>query len=78
MKKGDIVPFGRPPPPKRIKRGHLSSDYRQKCVNATRDILMSKARGSGNLTCRLQTKVIRGTGRVLGGTGGPNQANLEA
>ena len=33
---------------------------------------------SGNLTCRLQTKVIRGTGRVLGGTGGPNQANLEA
>ena len=30
------------------------------------------------LTCRLQKKVIRGTGRVLGGTGGPNQANLEA
>ena len=41
-KKGDIVPFWRPPP-KRVKRGHLSSDYRQKCVNATRDILMSKA-----------------------------------
>ena len=24
------------------KRGHLLSDYRQKCVNATRDILMTK------------------------------------
>ena len=32
------------PPPKRVKRGHLLSDYRQKCVNATRDILMSKVR----------------------------------
>ena len=32
------------PSPKRVKRGHLSSDYRQKCVNATLDILMSKAR----------------------------------
>ena len=29
-------------PPKRVKMGHLLSDYRQKCVNATRDILMSK------------------------------------
>ena len=28
------------PPPKRVKRGHLSSDYRKKCVNGTRDILM--------------------------------------
>ena len=36
-KKGDIVPFWRPPPPKRVKRGHLLSDYRQKCVNGTRD-----------------------------------------
>ena len=36
VKKGDIVPFGQPPP-KRVKRGHLLSDYRQKCVNATRD-----------------------------------------
>ena len=36
--KGDIVPFGQPPlPPKQVKRGHLLSDYRQKCVNATRD-----------------------------------------
>ena len=25
------------PPPKRVKRGHLLSDYRQKCVNGTRD-----------------------------------------
>ena len=49
MEKGDIVPFGRPPP-KRVKRGHLSSDYRQKCVNATRDILMSKARKMTILT----------------------------
>ena len=30
------------PPPKRVKTGHLSSDYRQKCVNVTRDILMTK------------------------------------
>ena len=37
VKKGDIVPFWRPPPPKRVKRGHLLSDYRQKCVNGTRD-----------------------------------------
>ena len=37
-------------PPKRVKRGHLSSDYRQKCVNATRDILMSKARKMTILT----------------------------
>ena len=44
VKKGDIVPFWRPPPPKRVKRGHLLSDYRQKCVNGTRDILMLKAR----------------------------------
>ena len=33
-----------PPPPKRVKRGHLLSDYRQKCVNGTRDILMLKRR----------------------------------
>ena len=32
------------PPPKRVKRGHLLSDYRQKGVNGTRDILMLKAR----------------------------------
>ena len=38
-KKGDIVPFG-DNGSKRVKRGHLSSDYRQKCVNATRDMLM--------------------------------------
>ena len=37
VKKGDIVPFWRPPPPKRVKRGHLLSDYRQKCVNETGD-----------------------------------------
>ena len=43
-KKGDIVPFWRPPLPKRVKRGHLLFDYRQKCVNGTRDILMLKAR----------------------------------
>ena len=35
-KKGDIVPFGQPLP-KRVKRGHLLSDYRQKCINVTRD-----------------------------------------
>ena len=29
---------------KGVKRGHLLSDYRQKCVNGTRDILMLKAR----------------------------------
>ena len=44
VKKGDIVPFWRPHPPKRGKRGHLLFDYRQKCVNGTRDILMLKAR----------------------------------
>ena len=43
-KKGDMVPFWRPPPPKWVKRGHLLSDYRQKRVNRTRDILMLKAR----------------------------------
>ena len=26
VKKGDIVPFRRTPPPKRVKRGHLSSE----------------------------------------------------
>ena len=35
-----------PPLPKRVKSGHLLSDYRQKRVNASRDILMSKARKS--------------------------------
>ena len=38
-----MSPFG-DPPPKRVKRGHLLFDYRQKCVNGTRDILMLKAR----------------------------------
>ena len=38
------------PPPKRGKRGHLLSDYRQKRVNASRDILMSKARKMTILT----------------------------
>ena len=33
-------PLWATPPPKRVKRGHLLSDYRQKCVNATRDMLM--------------------------------------
>ena len=37
-------------PPKRVKSGHLLSDYRQKCVNATRHILMSKARKMTILT----------------------------
>ena len=37
-------------PPKRVKRGHLLSDYRQKRVNASRDILMSKARKMTILT----------------------------
>ena len=36
VNKGDIVHFGQPPP-KRVKRGHLLSDYRQKCINVTRD-----------------------------------------
>ena len=41
-KKGEFAPFGRPPPPpKRVKRGHLLSDYRQKCVNGTH-IVVSK------------------------------------
>ena len=43
VKKGTLSPLGNPPP-KRVKMGHLLSDYRQKCVNATRDILMSKTR----------------------------------
>jgi hypothetical protein len=38
-------PLWATPPPKRVKRGHLSSDYRQKC-----DILMSKARKMTILT----------------------------
>ena len=72
-KKADNVRFGRTPP-KRVKSGHLLSDYRQKCVNGTRDILMLKAR-------KKTTKVIRGTGKYWGGKddiGGPNQANLKA
>ena len=36
-KRGHCPLFRRPPPPKRVKRGHLLSDYRQKCVNGTRD-----------------------------------------
>ena len=33
-----LSPLGDPlNPPKRVKRGHLLSDYRQKCVNGTRD-----------------------------------------
>ena len=39
-----------PPPHKQVKGGHLLSDYRQKCVNATRDMLMSKARKMTILT----------------------------
>ena len=42
VKKGTLSPFD-DPPPKRVKRGHLLSDYRQKCVNGTRDNLMLKA-----------------------------------
>ena len=66
----------------RVKRGHLSSDYRQKCVNATRDILMSKARKITILTITMFNENVH-TGclfylRVLGGTGSPNQANLWA
>ena len=34
--------FGRPPPPKRLKSELLLSDYRQKFVNGTRNILMLK------------------------------------
>ena len=48
-KRGTLSPFGNPPP-KRVKRGHLLSDYRQKCVNGTRDILMLKARKMTILT----------------------------
>ena len=48
-KKRILSPLG-DPPPKRVKRGHLLSDYRQKCVNATRDMLMSKARKMTILT----------------------------
>ena len=36
-KKRGHCPLWATPPPKRVKRGHLLSDYRQKCVNATRD-----------------------------------------
>ena len=43
-KKRGHCPLLATPPPKRVKRGHLLSDYRQKCVNGTRDILMLKAR----------------------------------
>ena len=39
-KKRGHCPLLATPPPKRVKRGHLSSDYRKKCVNGTRDILM--------------------------------------
>ena len=37
-----MPPFGEPP--KMAKSGHLSTDYREKCVNGTRDILMLKPR----------------------------------
>ena len=30
VKKGDIVPFRRTPPPKRVKRGHLLSEKERK------------------------------------------------
>ena len=43
-KKRGHCPLWAIPPPKRVKRGHLLFDYRQKCVNGTRDILMLKAR----------------------------------
>jgi len=44
-KKRGHCPLLATPPPKRVKRGHLSSDYRKKCVNGTRDILiLTKAR----------------------------------
>ena len=49
-KKRGHCPLWATPPPKRVKRGHLLSDYRQKCVNATRDMLMSKARKMTILT----------------------------
>ena len=63
MEKGDIVPFGQPPH-KRVKRGHLSSDYRQKCVNATCDILMSKARKMTILTITMFNENVH-TGCLL-------------
>ena len=85
FKKGDIVPFWRPPLPKRVKRGHLLFDYRQKCVNWTRDILMLKARKMTILAIIMfQENVHEGAffdREVLGGkddVGGPNQANLKA
>ena len=37
-KRGHCPLWATPPPPKWVKRGHLLSDYRQKCVNATRDL----------------------------------------
>ena len=37
VKKRGHCPLLATPPPKRVKRGHLLSDYRQKCVNGTRD-----------------------------------------
>ena len=43
VKKLTLTTFG-DPPPKRVKSGHLLPDYWQKCVNATRDILMSNVR----------------------------------
>ena len=49
-KKRGHCPLWAIPPPKRVKRGHFLSDYRQNCVNATRDILMSKARKMTILT----------------------------
>ena len=36
-KKRGHCPLWAIPPPKRVKRGHLLSYYRQKCVNGTRD-----------------------------------------
>ena len=50
QKRGHCPLLAAPPPPKRVKRGHLLSDYRQKRVNASRDILMSKARKMTILT----------------------------
>ena len=49
-KKSGQCPLWATPPPKRVKSGHLLSDYRQKCVNATRDMFMSKARKMTILT----------------------------
>ena len=42
--KRTLSALGKPPPPKRVKSGQLSPDYRQMCKNATRDILMTKVR----------------------------------